>query len=245
MKLLIKKLALVFALSILLGNTESLASNTYILSITNGGVMPISPMAVYVKVGQNGVASVGQKPSAGVIQLCQSGNPAMLVQELKMDSRVKMVTQTTSPIFPGETRMIEVVVPSPRWQSIHFESMYGNTKDACASGFVGSHNLFALKRHIASEIIGKDNVIQTGAFLDPILPVDDHKNPAVCSQAENSISCLRELALPNSGVAKIRFFNSYLPSLVSFLETKYSSADVLNLSLPTSGAIQFQLKLKH
>ncbi len=80
------------------------------------------------------------------------------------------------------------------------------------------------QQHITSEISGKDNVIQTGAFLDPALPMDDEAN---------------------SGTGKIHFFNSYLPSLVSFLETKYGSADVLSLSLPTSGAIQFQLKLKH
>ncbi len=245
LNLLTKKLALAFALSVLLGNTNAVAATTYLLSITNGGVMPISPMAVYVKDGQNGVASVGQEPSAGLIQLCQMGNPAKLVQELRMDSSVKMVTQTTSPILPGESKVIEVRVASPRLQSIHFVSMYGKTKDVCASGFVGSHSMYALRQHITSEILGKDNVIQTGAFLDPALPMDDEADSAVCSGSADAISCLRELALPNSGISKIRFFNSYLPSLVSFLETKYGSADVLSLSVPTSGAVQFQLKLKH
>lgn len=231
---------------LMMGGLHAQAITKYVLTLTNGGSMPISPAAVYAKIGQLGNANVGDVPTPGFIQLCQTGNPATRVKELANDTNVKFVTQTMGPVLPGSSQSIEIEVENPLHQSIQIEAMYGKTKDICSVGSIGSHSLYALKQHVTPEFVSKDNVVQTGAFLDPVLPEGHpYSDMSICENSMTGVSCLRELALPNNGIQRIRFFSSYLPSLLSLLEMKYGAADVQTLVLPSSGAVQIQLKLKH
>lgn len=219
----------------------------YELTISNGSQMPISPAVIYVKEGGQSAAPVGSVPSPSFVQLCQTGDTMQRLRQLNSDASVKYVTATTAPILPGESRSIEVQVKNPQQQSIHFETMYGKTKDTCGVVSLNSHSLVALKSHVTSEVIQKDNTLLTGAFLEPVLP-EEVVYPDVdelCESAMNAVSCLRELSLPKSGQASIRFFSGYLPSVISALEMKYGAADVQTLLFPASGAIQAKLKLKH
>lgn len=52
-------------------------------------------------------------PTTGFVQLCQTGNVATRLGELKADSSVKFVTQTNAPIMPGESRAVEIEVINP------------------------------------------------------------------------------------------------------------------------------------
>lgn len=220
------------------------AAVVYELTFTNGGPMPISPAAVYVKNGQSGNAEVGQFPTMGFVQLCQTGSPMRRVPELNMDREVTYVTQTMAPLMPGETQVIEVQVQDPLQQSIHLEAMYGKTKDVCAVATVGSHALYALQQHVTSEYQGKDSALASGAFTNPTLPMGTtYPNPTVCNAEKDAVSCLRTLSQMANG--KIHFLAPYFPSLLNFLEMKYGAADAQTLILPTAGALQLKLKLKH
>lgn len=248
MKNCMKNLAIAAVVAIgAVGNLALAAEpTTYILTVTNGSAMPLSPFAIYTQNGQISKANVGTAPTNGFIQLCQTGNPMTRVQELGMNSDVTFRTQTTSMLMPGESRSIEIQVQDPLNQSIQFETMYGKTKDVCALGAVGSHSLYALKQHVTANVVGKDDVVQTGAFSDPAIPAGrTYLDPQVCSGVPDAISCLRSLSMPTGGNAKIRFFSGYLSSLTMLLETKYGASETLSLLFPTSGAVRFDLKLKH
>jgi hypothetical protein len=223
------------------------AIEKYELTITNGSQMPLSPAVIYVKGDGLSAAPVGSVPSVGFTQLCQTGNRMTRINELKSNASVKFVAETTAPILPGESRSIEVQVMNPRQQSIHFETMYGKTKDVCGVVSLNSHSLVALKHHVSSEIIQNDITVLTGAFMDPVVPpgMEYPDVDELCPSAMNAVSCLRELALPNPGRASVRFFSGYLPSLITALEMKFGAADVRTLLFPESGAIQAKLKLKH
>lgn len=223
------------------------AIEKYELTITNGSQMPLSPAVIYVKGDGLSAAPVGSIPPIGFSQLCQTGNRIARMNELKLDASVKFVTETTTPILPGESRSIEVQVMNPRQQSIHLETMYGKTKDVCGVVSLNSHSLVALKHHVSSEIIQNDHPVLTGGFKEPVIPtgmvypdVDE-----LCPSAKDAVSCLRELSLPNRDQGKIRFFAGYFPSLINALEMKYGEFQVQSLLFPVSGAIQARLKLKH
>lgn len=221
-------------------------SARYELTVTNGSQMPISPAVVYVKTGGESAAAVGTQPSRGFIQLCQTGNPAQRAVELRANSSVKFVNQTTAPVLPGESRVIEVSVADPKQQSLHIETMYGKSKDTCGVGSFNSHSLIALNQHVTTEVLQKDHVLVTGAFHEPVVPAGvNYPDPSFCENAMDAISCVRELATTQSAMARIRFSSGYFPSLVTALEMKYGAADVQTLLFPTSGAIQLKLKLKH
>lgn len=225
---------------------QAMAALKYELTLVNGSKMPISPAVIYVKDGQIGNAPVGSEPSLAFTQLCQTGNPEARSQELRSDSAVKFLAQTTGPILPGESKAIEIEVHDPLTQSVHFEAMYGKTKDACAVGTVGSHGLYSLKAHVTSLVQTKDSVVQTGAFTDPSLPAGrTYLDPYVCQGVADAVTCLRGLSMPTKEKCLIRSFTSYLPSLVSLLEMKYGASEVQSLIIPESGAVQVQLGLKH
>jgi hypothetical protein len=229
-------------------NADAEAIAKYELTIANGSQMPISPAVIYVKGGGESAAPLGSIPSTGFLQLCQTGNTMLRLRELRSDTSVKFATETTAPILPGETRSIEVQVMNPQEQSIHFETMYGKTKDVCGVVTLNSHSLVALKHHVTGEIIQKDNTILTGAFIDPVVPagtIYPDIGDEFCPEALNAVSCLRELSLPKPGQASVRFFAGYFPSLINALEMKYGASEVQTLLFPVSGAIQAKLKLKH
>lgn len=222
------------------------AASTYVLTITNGGPMPISPAVIYARNGQLPKAQIGDVSTPGFVQLCQTGNPELRKTELTSAEDVTFATQTTAPILPGESRAIEVQVENPQTQSVHFEAMYGKTKDLCSIGSVGGHGLVALKQHVTNEVVTKDDVVGSGAFLDPALGEgQNYLDPSVCEGQTNAVSCLRSLALANPGAARIRFFASYLSSVEMLLENRYGAAETQSLILPSSGAVKIQLKLKH
>jgi hypothetical protein len=228
-----KTLAVLIAFTAL----QAQAAVRYELTITNGSQMPVSPAAVYAVNGQKAAAVPGQTATGGFVQLCQTGNPANRVGELSNSKLATYLTQTTGPILPGESKSIEIEITNPSTQSIHFEAMYAKTKDLCAVGSIDGHTLVALQQHAVSEYVSKDDVLATGAFTDPAV------GHYPCQMSTNAVSCLRELSMPTQ--AKIHFFTGYLPSVVNLLESKFGAAETQSLLIPTSGAVQFSLVLKH
>ncbi len=229
-----------------LTSLPAFAATTYSLTITNGGVMPISPSVTYVKNGQLPLTQVGQAPAPGFIQLCQTGNNMTRVQEVQMNMDVTAHAETMGLIMPGETRTVEIDVQDPLKQSLQFEAMYGKSKDACAVATFNSHSLYALKQHVTADIFAKDNVVQTGAFTVPALPAGrTYLDADVCAMQADAVSCLRSLSMPMMSGAKVRFFSPYLSSVPMLLEVKYGAAAAQELNLTSSGAVQFDLKMKH
>lgn len=222
------------------------ARAVYVLSVTNGGVMPLSPAVAYTIAGQNGSARIGQEAAPGFVELCQMGGAQARLMELQQDSSISFSTATTSMIQPGETRDIEVSVEDPKTQSIQFETMYGKTKDLCAVASFNSHSLVALEQHVTTQATVKDDVVQTGAFQNPMLPMGrTYLDMNVCAAAMDAVSCLRQLAMPAMMRGPIRLFNGYSPSVLMLLERKYGSAQTEGVSLSPSGAVRLELKLKH
>lgn len=238
-------------MTLALGLTAASTANAqmpskYVLTITNGSQMPLSPATIYVKDGSESATLIGAKPTPGFTQLCQTGNVTTRLNELKANASVKHTTQTMGLILPGESRTVELEVVNPHSQSIQFETMYGKSKDVCGIASINSHSLVALKQHVTTEVLLKDNVVLTGAFTEPALPQGmSYLDAAICPTANDAITCLRELSAPNKMKQAVRFFSGYSPSLIMALESKFGSTDTQTLAIPTAGAIQFKLKLKH
>lgn len=220
---------------------------TYVVTVTNGSSMPLSGVVVYTQHGQISKSRVGVAPSAGLVQLCQTGNAMTRLQELGMSRDVTFKGQTSGMIMPGESRTIEVTVADPLQQSIQFEAMYVKTKDACAVAGIGSHSLYALQQHVTSNVSGNDDILLSGAFTDPVIPMGrTYLDGQVCAGAMDAISCVRSLSVPVAmGTAKIRAFAGYLSSIPMLLENRYGAADALTLQLPTAGAVRYDVQLKH
>ncbi len=222
------------------------AATTYELTITNGGPMPLSPSVVYVHSGQEALARPGEPAPNGLVQLCQSGNAMARAMEIDAKSGVSFLAQTQGLILPGESRTIEVQVDDVATQSIQFETMYGKTKDICGVASFNSHSLQALKQHVTTKVVSKDDVIQTGAFLSPALPMgQSYLDSNACDMQATAIDCLRALSRPAPMRVKIHAAEPYLSSVTMFLERKYGASETQSLLLSGAGAIQFELKLKH
>ena len=58
------------------------AATRYQLRITNGGAMPISPVAVYVTDSDESLSPLGAAATPGFVKHCQTGNPDLRMQEL-------------------------------------------------------------------------------------------------------------------------------------------------------------------
>jgi hypothetical protein len=216
------------------------ASGKYVLTITNGGSMPISPGVLYAVTGQASTNEVGQEPTAGLVQLCQTGNPMTKVAELKSDSKVKSLVQTGGPILPGQTISFEITMKNPNIESLHFVAMYGKTKEVCSTIDVQSHTLRTIYPNY-DQLRGTDRVISAGQFTEPVVNTDSDD---VCANVPNAISCLRALSRERTDKKQIHYFAGYLPSLLNFLEGKYGADETLSLLVPTSGAVSFSLSRK-
>ncbi|MEQ1664000.1 MAG: hypothetical protein ABL927_01335 [Bdellovibrionales bacterium] len=236
-----------FVFTILLSvSAKASSAIKYELTIYNATQMPLSPLVAYTIEGNESAAPIGSQPNTGFVQLCQAGNNTTRLNELKADRSVKFTTKTSAPILPGESQVIELEVANPNQQSIHFETMYGKTKDVCGVGSINSHSLVALRQHVTTEVIQKDNALLTGAFLSPVIPAGmSYPHDEFCTESMNAVSCLRELSLPATDNKRIKFFSGYLPSVINLLEMKYGAADLQTLLFLPSGAIQYKLKLKH
>lgn len=226
--------------------TTAHAATTYQLIVTNGSNMPLSPSAIYVRTGAQSLAPVGATPKPGFTALCQMGDAGARVLEVENDSSVTFATKTNSMIQPGMSAMIEIVVKDPSTQSLHFETMYGKTKDTCGTLNVSSHQLLALKQHATPAYDLRDEAIVSGAFTDPMLPAgESYMDTEVCEDHASATDCLRALAQPSTAISTIRFAPPYLPSVLNLLEMKYGPQETSALNFPQSGAIRFNLKLKH
>ncbi|RYZ86906.1 MAG: hypothetical protein EOP06_13630, partial [Proteobacteria bacterium] len=162
-------------------NASAQTARRYELTIVNGSQMPLSPSVIYVRPGSQTANPIGSDSSNGFVQLCQSGNAAARASELKMDPAVKAIAQTTAPIMPGASQTIEIEVMDPQQQSVHFETMYGKTKDVCGVSTFSTHSLTALKQHVTGEVAQTDNTVLTGAFVDPVIPAGmSYLDPKLC-----------------------------------------------------------------
>lgn len=236
MKLILKTLSIgaLFA--------TSANAGTYHFKVTNGSSMPISPGVVYTIIGQEGVTEIGQVASEGLIQLCQTGSTALLMEELKANPNVKSVSEVAGPVFPGKSSDVKVEARAPHYESIHYLAMYGKTKDLCASINISNANLIGLepesyseiRHHIMREMNGNDQIISTGAFSQPIV------TDSACDSESDAISCVRSLSDRQDG-GVIKFFNGYLPGLLSLLESKFGSEETQDLLL-NSGSVFFRLQ---
>lgn len=222
---------------------EAATPLTYELTIINASPMPLSPTAFYVRNGNAAAVEVGQIATPGFIQLCQTGNPALRVTELSGDKSVSSISQSSGLLMPGESKTVEITVVDPLQQSIHFEAMYGKSKDVCAVGSIDNLSLLNLAQHRTPEVIAHDEALQTGAFTLPALVNGDLNNS--CSAAADAISCVRELSSMAATPVPVRFFAGYSSSLLSALEMKYGASDVAGIQLPTGGAVRLKLVLKH
>jgi hypothetical protein len=218
---------------------KGIANETYALTLTNGSNMPLAAGVVYAIAGQRGTSNIGDAPTPGFVKLCQMGNPTEKFSELKANPNVKWVAETPGPILPGATITVSVNIPNPKGDSLHFEGMYGESKELCASISIGSHDLKWLS--YGEQISNTDHVISAGAASEPAL-ANNLNNANLCVGDKAAIDCLRTLTSTKSSGAQIHSFEGYLPSVINFLESKYGSDDVLTLSVPQGGAINYSLR---
>lgn len=235
----VKVFTLALSLGFALGGTSAranqAASQNYKLRVTNGSAMPVSPAAIYVKFGRAPLTQIGNAPTTGFTRLCQTGNPDQRLMEIQRSASVEWSQKTSGLLMPGQSIEVEIPVRNG-YRSIHFEAMYGKTKDACAVFNVTARELSTM---VGGEIlVGRDEVLASGSFTDPMIPKD---TTGLCANTASAVDCLRDLAHPVANEAKVRFFPGYLPSVLNFLEDRYGSADTQSLSIPTSGALRFEV----
>ena len=216
------------------------ANTNYKVTITNSGNMPISPGALYDSSQALPQDQIGKLPNDGFVQVCQTGNPDKKIEELKADKSINSVLKTDGPILPGESKTFEIAVAKNN--TLHFVTMYGKTKDLCGVITVNRRDLRDVANHIVMSSQGEERVVASGGFADPVLPADGTAQN-LCAQSTNAVQCLRELSVKAKGTT--RTFAGYLPSLVNFLEDSYGSEDVQTLLVPSAGAIQLAVELKH
>ncbi|MBN8540918.1 MAG: spondin domain-containing protein [Deltaproteobacteria bacterium] len=216
----------------------------YTVKITNGSNMPLSPAAIYVRNGANAASELGLVATPGFVKLCQMGDAATRTAELRMDRLNTSVVQSAGPIAPGASVDVEISVNDTKAQSLHFETMYGKSKDVCGLASVGSHTLQALKAHVSTASISHDRTVVTGVFEDAKFD-GGYLNADECKTAKDAVSCLREISVPQAMPSAIRAFSGYLASVEMGLEERFGAKEVLGITLPTSGGIQIEVKLKH
>ena len=211
----------------------------YQLKVTNGGAMPISPAAVYVSDTESTSASIGMPPTAGFIKLCQTGNPEMRLSELDKEANVSATYRSTTLLMPGMSEVFDLEIRNIRDSQIHFEGMYGKSKDSCATFTINNKLLqsLAMKR----DVTGRDNIVSTGAFSDPLLPMSETTMSA-CANQSSAVNCLRSLAQPKIQMATIRAFPGYLPSVLSAIEYSFGGMEAQSLIIPNGGAVYYQVK---
>ncbi len=217
---------------------------TYVVKITNGSSMPISPIVTYIREGANAESELGKFATPGFIKLCQMGDAGSRSTELRKDPLNSSVAQTATPLLPGASVSTEVIVQDPRKQSLHVETMYGKTNDVCGIASVGSHALEGLKSHVATANISHDRTVVTGAFEDARFE-GGYLNSGECQQVKDAVSCLREISVAMDKPTPIRAFNGYISSVEMGLEEKFGTTDTMGTRLPTSGGLQIEVKLKH
>jgi hypothetical protein len=238
--------SLIFSITVLTTSLVGVAANAapmFDLTVTNTSAMPISGGVVYISSNQGGASEVGQAPTAGFITLCQTGNSTSKFNELSGDKNIKYAAQTPGPILPGKSITIAVPMPAAKTESLHFEAMYGKSKEACASISLPA-NAFNVAKENGS-VIGRDEVVVAGAALAPEVPMMNSADyQHICEKAAGAVDCLRILADGQYGDMQIGYFPGYLPSVLNYLESLYGASDVKTLVIPSAGAVHYSLKMK-
>lgn len=212
-------------------------ATTFKVTVTNGSSMGISSGVLYTTRLSTTDREVGSLASDGFTAICQNGNASARAEELSGLKNVKTHVQTEG-IGPGETKTFMIKVKSPRLDNLHFETMYGRSKDICGVFSISRSLLQKLQFNRYRKLSGKDDVVRTGRFLSPILPQDT----AETCREMSATACLRSLSQDAIPVKTIEFFRPYLPSVLSFLDERYGSEEVDTLLIPTGGAIRFTIQ---
>jgi hypothetical protein len=217
----------------------------YEITITNSGPMPVSPPLIYIKTGTLALSAPNNIPSRGFVKLCTSGAADERSAELSKDPSVTFQTTGSGPILPGSSATFQILVADPLKQSIHVESMYGKTKDACALASINSHQLVALRQEVTPGVKVRDEVVVTGVYLDARIPMgESYLDPKICGEAKDAVTCLRTFgSTANTTTNRIRTFNGYLPTVLTALEMCFGSDQVTSLLVPTSGTLSLNAKI--
>lgn len=210
--------------------TSLAQASTFKVTISNGSAMGISPGVLYTTRNTDSDRAVGSIATDGFTQLCQNGNAEARGQEL---SKLKNVPThlITEGIAPGETKTFMIDVSLYRKDKLHFETMYGRSKDICGV-FSVDH------RSLRAPLEGRDDVVRTGRFSAPYLPQDTGD---LCRDG-SATACLRSLSSNLNPVRPVEFFRPYLPSVLGFLTERFGSEEVDTLLIPTGGAIRFTIQ---
>ncbi|MEC9284301.1 MAG: hypothetical protein VX642_16420 [Bdellovibrionota bacterium] len=237
-----KKIVVLGAISLMLSSGLEASprhSRTYVLKVANSGNMPISPVLAYASYSEEAYAQVGEKATDGFVQICQTGNNSLRHEEVKKNKNTLGIATGDGPIFPGESKEIELEVKHAKYlRSITIESMYGRSKDICAVASIGPAEIYQLNYKVVKKQKVQDRVIATGKFSSASVESFDEK----CEASESAASCLRNLSEEQDGVLKT--FTGYLPSVLNSIEKKFSSSDIEGLLIPSSGAVSLSVSLK-
>lgn len=228
----------------LIGSVQVEAATRYQITLTNAGALHFSPPVVYVLKGQTPLSAVGKAATRGFVSLCQKGATQTRENELRATPAVSSVLKLKG-LNPGESTQFEVSVDDPMAQSVQLESMYGETKDVCALGTIGSHSLYALKTQVTPEFLTKDDVVETGAFTRPSVMNAGYQSGNSCPRSTSAVECIRELSQPAMPVSAIRFFAPYLPSVLTQIETRFGSAAAERLNLSPAGDLRIKAVMIH
>lgn len=234
----IPSLALLFA-SLPLASLAGPA--TFQLTVVNGSQTSLSAGVIYVSRAGKPLSGVGVPSTKGYIDICKSGNPTVRVQELTNHPDVSAVKRTAGGIAPGTAATFEIEVTDVNQQVIHYETMYGATKDVCGKITLGPPALHALFKNITPAVAGRDDALVTGAYETPLLPTSGK----ACAGQADALSCLRSLSLARASTTpKGEFFAPYSVGVLAFLEGKYGAAATRPLIFAPNGAIAYRLTLK-
>lgn len=226
-----------YLMAFALAATSMAQATTFKVTITNGSGMGLSPGVLYTTTTPGTDREIGALASEGFKGICNGGNaPARSVELSKdMKTRTNLVTEG---IAPGETKVFMVKVKSPYRETLHFETMYGRSKDICGVFDVSALKLRSAQRDRHLVLNGRDDVVRTGAYAVPKLPLDTGD---ICREG-SATACLRSFSPELTPAGGVAFFRPYLPSVLGFLTERFGADEVDSLLIPTGGAIHFTIQ---
>lgn len=209
----------------------------YRLKLYNGALMPISPPVVFL--GKDGVGGVkfGKLSTVGDQQICETGNPARKVNELKKMNGISDVFTASSPVLPGKSVSFDFYIQNSTYDRVSVEFMYGKSKDVC-----GTMLYLKLPNHESGLQRGHDQVFTSGRFNPPSI-----ENSGLCEDSDNAVSCLREMSSKREGdlCGITTAFTGYLPGAINFIENKFGSSETQTLLIPNGGGVEYELSEIH
>lgn len=232
-----KTLFSLLALPGILSGTSALAnSGTVEISILNNLNMPISPGVISTVPP----AKFGEVASPGLIKLCQTGDPALLIKELKTTYPEQFVLQFgAAPTSPAGNVTVQFEASAVHGKDLYAVAMYGKTKDTCSYATIPADAVAAIAHGHVKVFATTDQALVTGAFQYPSINEEANR---LCESESTAIGCLRGLSAIKDPVGKVSAFSAYLPSVLRYLEERYGSAEVQSLVFPSSGGVRFSAK---